>query len=86
MLFFALFPNASDDQFISVNTVEEAMQREKYKDNTAPIIIGVDPARFGSDSTVIAVRQGRDVIAIKRHKGDDTMETVGRVIEANWPY
>jgi hypothetical protein len=58
------------------------MRREKYKDNTAPIIIGVDPARFGSDSTVIAVRQGRDIIAIKRHKGDDTMETVGRVIEA----
>jgi hypothetical protein len=79
---YGMFPNASDDQFISVNIVEEAMRREKYKDNTAPIIIGVDPARFGSDSTVIAVRQGRDVIAIKRHKGDDTMETVGRVIEA----
>ena len=67
---YGMFPNASDDQFISVNTVEEAMQREKYKDNTAPIIIGVDPARFGSDSTVIAVRQGRDVIAIKRHFGN----------------
>ena len=79
---YGMFPNASDDQFISVNVVDEAMRREKYKDNTAPIIIGVDPARFGSDSTVIAVRQGRDVIAIKRHKGDDTMETVGRVIEA----
>ena len=79
---YGMFPNASDDQFISVNLVDEAMEREKYKDETAPIIIGVDPARFGSDSTVIAVRQGRDVIAIKRHKGDDTMETVGRVIEA----
>jgi hypothetical protein len=79
---YGMFPNASDDQFISVNVVDEAMRRERYKDNTAPIIIGVDPARFGSDSTVIAVRQGRDVIAIKRHKGDDTMETVGRVIEA----
>ena len=79
---YGMFPNASDDQFISVSVVDEAMEREKYKDETAPIIIGVDPARFGSDSTVIAVRQGRDVIAIKRHKGDDTMETVGRVIEA----
>jgi len=79
---YGMFPNASDDQFISVSIVDEAMEREKYKDETAPIIIGVDPARFGSDSTVIAVRQGRDVIAIKRHKGDDTMETVGRVIEA----
>ena len=78
---YGMFPNASDDQFISVSLVEEAMKREKYKDNTAPIILGVDPARFGSDSTVIAVRQGRDIIAIKRYKGDDTMETAGRVIE-----
>jgi hypothetical protein len=57
------------------------MKRERYKDETAPIIIGVDPARFGSDSTVIAVRQGRDIVTIKRFKGDDTMTVVGHVIE-----
>jgi hypothetical protein len=79
---YGMFPNASDDQFISSLVVDEAMQREKYKDDSAPIIIGVDPARFGADATVIAVRQGRDIIAITRHKGDDTMETVGRIIEA----
>lgn len=79
---YGQFPSASDDQFIGSNVVDEAMQRERHKDNTAPIIIGVDPARFGSDSTVIAVRQGRDTLEIKRHKGDDTMETVGRIIEA----
>jgi hypothetical protein len=45
-------------------------------------VLGVDPARFGSDSTVLAIRQGRDIIAIKRHKGDDTMTVVGHVIEA----
>jgi hypothetical protein len=43
--------------------------------------VGVDPARFGSDSTVIAIRQGRDIIGIKRYKGDDTMTVVGHVIE-----
>jgi hypothetical protein len=79
---YGQFPNASDDQFISSLVVDEAMQREKYKDLSAPIVIGVDPARFGSDSTVIAVRQGRDIIEIKKYKGDDTMETVGRIIEA----
>jgi len=79
---YGQFPNASDDQFIGSIIVDEAMKRERVKDQSAPIVIGVDPARFGSDSTVIAVRQGRDIIAIKRHKGDDTMETVGRVIEA----
>ena len=79
---YGQFPNASDDQFIGAMTVDDAMRRAPIKDQSAPIVIGVDPARFGSDSTVIAVRQGRDIIAIKRHKGDDTMETVGRVIEA----
>jgi hypothetical protein len=76
------FPNASDDQFIGSRLVDDAMERAPQKDMTAPIVIGVDPARFGADSTVIAIRRGRDIIAIKRHRGDDTMETVGRVIEA----
>jgi hypothetical protein len=79
---YGQFPNANDDQFISASTVDEAMVRDRYKDQSAPIVIGVDPARFGADSTVIAVRQGRDIIALRKHKGDDTMETVGRVIEA----
>jgi hypothetical protein len=83
---FGEFPNASDDQFIGSHIVDEAMERERYKDQTAPIILGVDPARFGADSTVIAVRQGRDIIAIKRFKGDDTMETVGRIIECMEEY
>ena len=76
------FPSAGDDQFIPVYLVDDATQRPRYKDATAPIIIGVDPARFGADATVIAVRQGRDLNVIKRYRGDDTMEIVGRVIEA----
>ena len=42
----------------------------------------VDPARGGADSTVIAVRQGRDLVAIHRYHGEDTMTIVGRVIDA----
>lgn len=76
------FPSEGDDQFISPQLVDEAVQRESYKDSTAPVIIGIDPARGGLDSTVIAVRQGRDLIALYRHRGDDTMTTVGRIIEA----
>jgi len=76
------FPAAGEDQFISPVTVEDAFKRPKYKDLTAPIVIGVDPARGGMDSTVIVVRQGRDLVAIKRFKGDDTMTTVGNVIDA----
>lgn len=76
------FPKSGEDQFIGPHVVDDAMKRKPYKDPTAPIVIGVDPARGGMDSTVIVVRQGRDLLALKRFKGDDTMTTVGHVIEA----
>ncbi len=78
---YGMFPNASDDQFISSSLVDDAMKRDKYKDDSAPVVIGVDPARFGADATVIAVRQGRDIVALRKYKGDDTMETVGNIIQ-----
>jgi hypothetical protein len=76
------FPSAGDDQFIGATLVDEAMRRPKWKDVTAPIVIGVDPARGGADATVIAVRQGRDIVKILRYQGEDTMTIVGRVIDA----
>lgn len=76
------FPSAGEDQFISPVLVDEAQARPKYQDTSAPIIVGVDPARSGADSTVILARQGRDIISIKRYQGEDTMTIVGRVIEA----
>ena len=76
------FPSAGEDQFIGPTLVDDAMKRPKYKDMTAPIIVGVDPARGGADATVIVVSQGRDLVAIKRYQGEDTMTIVGRVIEA----
>ena len=78
---YGQFPNASDDQFISSSLVLDAQARAPSKDPTAPIVVGVDPARFGADATVIAIRQGRDIIGIRRYRGDDTMEIVGRVID-----
>jgi len=79
---YGQFPADGDDQFISPSLVDEAAGRPKYQDETAPIVLGVDPARSGNDSTVIVARQGRDIVAIKRYKGEDTMEIVGRVIDA----
>ena len=79
---YGQFPTDGDDQFIPPSLVDEAASRPRYKDETAPIVLGVDPARSGNDSTVIVARQGRDIVAIKRYKGEDTMEIVGRVIDA----
>ena len=76
------FPATGEDQFISPQVVMDAQQRPQWKDISAPIVLGVDPARGGNDSTVIVARQGRDLIAVRRFKGEDTMEIVGRVIDA----
>ncbi len=76
------FPSVGDDQFISPRVVDDAAKRAKYKDPNAPIVLGIDPARSGADATVIVARQGRDLLAIRRYRGDDTMTVVGHVIEA----
>ena len=76
------FPVVGDDQFISPVLVDDAFKRPLWGDMLAPIVIGVDPARGGADSTVIVVRRGRDLVDVRRTRGEDTMATVGRVIDA----
>lgn len=79
---YGQFPAVGDDQFIGRDLVESALKRGRYDDPSAPVIIGVDVARFGSDKTVIWVRQGRDRLAVRSYSGLDTMQVVGKVIEA----
>jgi len=70
-----LFPRQGDKQFISRDLIEDASTRNIDKDDWAPLIMGVDPARFGDDSTVIRFRQGRDAKSIPpiKLKGADNM-------------
>lgn len=79
------FPEQGSGQFIRPRLVVEAMARPAYKDKTAPIILGVDPAR-GGDKTVLVVRQGRDVIDIIRFDNDELMAVVGLVIDTMRKY
>lgn len=59
------FPLQGDYQFISRTTVEMAQSRELTRyDDWEPIVMGVDPARFGPDDTAIWFRQGRDARSI----------------------
>lgn len=48
--------------------------------NPEPWIIAVDPARFGSDETVVAIGRGDVLERFQTWKGADTMETTGRII------
>jgi hypothetical protein len=42
-----------------------------------PLVVGVDPARYGDDRTGIVVRRGRKVISVEAHDKKSTMEVVG---------
>jgi hypothetical protein len=55
-----LFPDSSTVQFLPSDEVEAAMARMPVEDPLAPIVIGVDVARFGNDSTVLYARKGSD--------------------------
>lgn len=54
------FPRQGDKQFISREIVEDSQKRELVIDSGAALIMGVDVARYGDDSTVIRFRRGRD--------------------------
>ncbi len=78
------FPAQGNRQFISNTLVAQAQTRELIKDPFAPLIMGVDIARYGDDSSVIRFRQGRDArsIAAVRFKERDNMYVANEV--AKW--
>jgi hypothetical protein len=70
---------------IDANLVREAMDNRGSKvfgdkPNDAPVILGVDVARFGDDRTVLCLRQGREVHWIKVFSKLDVTQTAGEVI------
>ena len=75
------FTAAGSDQLVSLLDAETAARRE-YPDSEildAPKVLGVDPARFGDDRSVIFQRQG--LVALKPHvyQGIDSMDLAARV-------
>jgi len=76
-----LFPKSDDDTVIGMHEVELARQRTVYQPRETPIVIGADIARFGDDSTVAIVRQGRKVLEVHSWKKLDLMQTAGRLVE-----
>lgn len=82
------FPRQGDNQFISRSVVSGAVEREVQDDAWAPLMMGVDPARFGDDTTVIRFRQGRNarVIPPVKLKGHDNMAVSNKCAELIMKY
>jgi hypothetical protein len=87
-----VFPRAGTMQFISSELVEAAAAPDRDVVATVfdPLILGVDVARFGEDSSVLRFRRGRDARTIPpiKLRGVDTMTLaaeIARAYEAHRP-
>ncbi len=82
------FPEQSDMQFISQALVDMAKSRKlNYNDyRLAPIVVGVDVARFGDDKTCITVRQGLKVLEQKSFGGLDGPQVIGKIMQIEDEY
>lgn len=78
------FSAAGDEQLISLADIEEASRRHLRRDqyDFAPVILGVDPARFGDDRSVIATRQGLYCRPFRVYTKIDNMALAGYVAQA----
>lgn len=80
------FPRVGEMEFFSASDIDAAMSpdREVYVDLHTPLALGVDVARFGSNSSVIFPRKGRDARSIPRrvYNGLSTVELSNRVHDA----
>jgi phage terminase large subunit len=75
------FPRQDDDVLISLELTEAALARDCVP-GVGPRRLGVDVARFGDDRTVLLLRQGALVERIEIYAKQDTMTTVGHVVQA----
>jgi hypothetical protein len=80
------FPSSSSLQFIGTGLAEAA--RERVIEVGAllpsdPVVFGLDHARFGDDSTVLAIRQGRDAKSRpwKKWNSANAMQIAGDVFQ-----
>jgi len=78
-----LFPKADDDTLIPFELKEAALRRDVRPSPVTPIW-GLDCARFGSDRTALAKRQGNTLLEpVQSWHGKDTMEVCG-LVKAQW--
>lgn len=75
------FPRVGDQQLISTEIVDQAVERVVEPSISDPLVMGVDVARFGDDQSVILLRHGRKIISIKSYRSLDLMEFAARVVE-----
>ena len=74
------FPKADVDTIISVDEVAKAIERQAIVLPHWEKKMGVDPARFGDDRSVIVIRQMEKIIHKEAYSGQDTMQITGHIL------
>jgi len=75
------FPRSDDDTVIPMELLDLAMNRDVAPSQTAPLVWGLDVARFGSDKSALCKRKGNAVLeSIKTWKNLDLMQLTGAVV------
>jgi hypothetical protein len=76
------FPDADDDTLIPLAHCEAALTRSRCEAVSGPRRLGVDVARMGTNRTALVLRQGPLVEHARIYSRQDTMVTVGCVLQA----
>src|SRR5205823_7393623 len=78
-----MFPRVGEMEFISAADVDLAMSRDPDVSKSDPLAMGVDVARYGTNSSVIYLRKGRDGRSLERRRfqGISTVELATKVHE-----
>lgn len=78
------FPVQGSDAVFSLAHIQESIRRHRLGDDPSPferaterLVVGVDVARFGDDSTAFVARRGKRVLAITTIAGKDTVQVCG---------
>lgn len=75
------FPARGSQQLIGEDIIQAAKLREFVEDIHQPVIIGVDPARYGDCRSVIIVRKGAKIIEKLTYSDVNSIQLAGYVNE-----
>lgn len=75
------FPQADEDTYIPLHLIEAALTRDVEESINAPVVWGLDCARYGSDRSALAKRKGNHLTEnVKTWRDKSTMELAGIIL------
>lgn len=74
------FPTHASNAIIGLGLVEAARRRHDETRAEGLLELGVDPARFGDDESVLVARRGKKVLALEAYQGLDGTELALKVL------